>query len=171
MSITKRTLSFAAGLALLGAAACNNDTITEANKNPNAPEDAPAGPVFTNAAVTAGRLWGTLDFRFSPVAVERVSVDLGALELSCERDAAPGATTLVPCYGDLVAAVRGRSAEFHGALTAAFAQLLSDIFVGRLTATGIAANLDIRSAAPSVASTADNATLHLELDAAVAPAR
>jgi hypothetical protein len=97
-----------------------------------------------------------------------VAVDLGELELSCERAAAPPSVTLVPCYSDLVAALRGRAGELHGALTAAFVQLLSDIFVGRLTASGIAADLEIHSAAPSVVAAPGNATLHLELDAAVA---
>ena len=118
------------------------------------------------ATVTAGRLWGGLDFRFAPRALQPVAVDLDELELSCER---PGpVVTLVPCYSDLVAALRGRAGELHGALTASFVQLLSDIFVARLTATGVAAELAIRGAAPSVMATERNATLHLELDAAVA---
>jgi hypothetical protein len=54
--------SAAAALALAGAlaaGACNNDKITELNKNPNAPEDAPSGAVFTRAAVdAAGRMVG-----------------------------------------------------------------------------------------------------------------
>ena len=52
----------AAALALVGAlaaGACNNDKITELNRNPNAPEDAPAGAVFTNAVINAaGRMVG-----------------------------------------------------------------------------------------------------------------
>lgn len=133
--------------------------------------------IHDGASVTAGRVWGGLDFRFgrsSRAAIEPVAVDLGELELSCERGApaaaagtAAAAITLVPCYGDLVAALRGRTSEFHGALTAGFAQLLSDIFVGRLTAAGLAAELVIRGVVPSVASTATRATLHLQLDAAV----
>jgi hypothetical protein len=80
-------------------------------------------------------------------------------------------TVLVPCYSDLVAALRGRAGEFHGALTARFARLLSGIFVRRITASGVAAELVIRSATPSVVSTTSNATFHLELDAAIAPPR
>ena len=99
--------------------------------------------------------------RFDPDAGEY----FGALELSCERTA----TALVPCYGDLVAAVRGRAGDFQGALTAAFAQLLSDIFVGRIGAAGLPADLVVRGAAPSVLVAPANATLHLELDAALAP--
>jgi hypothetical protein len=61
-----------------------------------------------------------------------------------------------------------RAGELHGALTASFVQLLSDIFVARLTATGVAAELAIRGAVPSVVAAERNATLHLELYAAVA---
>jgi hypothetical protein len=130
--------------------------------------------IHDGATVTPARVWGGLDFRFAaralePVAraLEPVAVELGALELSCEASA----TARVPCYGDLVAVVRGRAGEFHGALTAAFAALLSDIFVGRLGAPGVPAELVIRRALPSVVSTTTNATLHLELDAAVGAAR
>lgn len=130
-------------------------------------------PIRDGASLATGRVWGGLDFRFSARGVDRVAadvaVDLGALELSCERTA----TTLVPCYSDLVAALRGRAGEFHGALTETFAQLISDIFVGRfgrLGASGLPAELVIRSATPSLVATASNATLHLELDAALAGA-
>ena len=51
----------AAGLALAaGAAACNNSDITSLNQNPNSPEDAPAGAVFTQVTQTAvGRCLGS----------------------------------------------------------------------------------------------------------------
>jgi hypothetical protein len=59
---TPRARAAALGVALaaaLGGAACGNDSITELNRNPNAPEDAPAGPVFTQAAINAaGRMVG-----------------------------------------------------------------------------------------------------------------
>lgn len=130
------------------------------------------------ATRTTGRLWGGLAFRFarqSPDEVAAVAVELRALELSCERTA----TTLVPCYGDLVAAIRGRAGELHGALTSAFAELVSAIFVGRFgvpgvpgvaggaAAAGAATDLVISSVRPSVATAAGNATLRLELDAAI----
>jgi hypothetical protein len=118
---------------------------------------------------TIGRVWGGLDFTFAPHGGPRlpIAVDLGALELSCERTP----TTLVPCYADLVGAMRGRGDQFHGALTDAFAKLLADIFVDRrLGATGLPSDLVIRGAAPSIATHATNATLHLELDASLAPA-
>jgi hypothetical protein len=44
---------------------------------------------------------------------------------------------------------------------------VSEIFVGRLGATGLPAELVIRSATPSVITTLTNASLHLELDAAL----
>jgi hypothetical protein len=123
--------------------------------------------IHDGPTVTTGRVWGGLDFRFAARAVDRVAVDLGELELSCERTA----TTLVPCYGDLVAAIRGRGREFHGVLTQAFAQLVSDIFVGRLGARGVPADLVINSAIPSVILTTNNATLHLELDGTLSSVR
>lgn len=42
---------------LLTAAACNNDKLTSINVNPNSPTDAPVGPVFTQATVTAVPRW------------------------------------------------------------------------------------------------------------------
>jgi hypothetical protein len=121
---------------------------------------------------TIGRVWGGLDFGFARRVDEPVSVDLGALELSCERTP----TTLVPCYADLVAAMRDRGADFHGELTRAFAGLLADLFVGRrLEEPGFPAALVIHAAAPSViaapAPAPPNASLHLDLDAALVPPR
>jgi hypothetical protein len=112
-----------------------------------------------------GRVFGALDFRFvKPTTTELpVSVDLGALELACERSP----TTLVPCYSDLVAAIRGRGAEFHGALTDAFAALLTDIFIDRhLGASDLPAELVIDAVVPSVTRAG---TLHLQLDGKLVP--
>ncbi len=114
---------------------------------------------------TIGRVYGALDFRIVPTPGTDLplSVDLGALELACERTP----TTLVPCYGDLVGAIRDRGKEFHGALTQAFATLLSDIFVDRhLGAEGLPVEVVIVRALPSVAT---GGTLHLELAAELAP--
>lgn len=111
-------------------------------------------------SVTVGRGFGALDFVFvKPSTTELpIAVDLGALELACERSP----TTLAPCYSDLVAAIRGRGAEFHGALTDAFASLLADIFVDRrLGAPGLPAELVIGAVVPSITRAG---TLHLELD-------
>ena len=56
-----RILRVGTGLAFaLAAAACNNDKLTSLNNNPNAPEDVPPGPLFTNAArLSAARWLGT----------------------------------------------------------------------------------------------------------------
>jgi hypothetical protein len=118
-------------------------------------------------ARTTGRVWGGIVFQFAPKTVEPVGVDLGALELSCERTP----TTLVPCYADLVGALRDRGADFHGELTTTFTRLLAEIFVDRtVAASGFTAELAIRGATPSVMVVDRNAALHLELDATlVAP--
>ena len=108
---------------------------------------------------TIGRVWGGLDFSFA----NGMATDLGALELSCERG-----PLLVPCYADLVNAIRDRGAEFHGELTKTFAKLLDEIFVERrLSDPSLPADLVIKSASPSVMKSANNAALHLDLDAAL----
>jgi hypothetical protein len=118
---------------------------------------------------TIGRVWGGLDFGFGKPAgkkVETVPVDLGALELSCEESP----TRLVPCYADLVSAMRDRGADFHGELTRTFAKLLADIFVDqRVGASGLSADLVIRRVTPSAVFSGDNGSLHLELDSVLAP--
>ena len=45
----KRILALAGYLLGAGVVACSNDRLTSLNTNPNSPEDAPAGPVFTQA--------------------------------------------------------------------------------------------------------------------------
>jgi hypothetical protein len=96
-----------------------------------------------------------------------LDVELGALELSCERTP----TRLAPCYSDLVAAIRGRGSEFHGALTDSFAAILSDIFVERrVGASGLPADLVIKSVVPSVTASGGNASLHLDFSALLVPA-
>ncbi|MGE5182080.1 MAG: hypothetical protein ACM31C_08460 [Acidobacteriota bacterium] len=115
---------------------------------------------------TIGRLFGALEFRFDHVSADSlrvpVSVDLGALELACERTP----SVLVPCYADLVAALRDRGGDFHGALTGAFAQLLAQVFVERrLGAPGLPASLAIHGVVPALAGSPP--TLRLQLDAAV----
>jgi hypothetical protein len=117
--------------------------------------------IADGALRTVGRVWGGIDFELGG-KVEPVSADLGALELSCERTP----TRLVPCYADLVNAIRDRGADFHGELTRTFATLLSDIFVEqRLADSALPVALVIKSAAPSVITEAHNASLHLDLDA------
>jgi hypothetical protein len=118
-----------------------------------------------SASATTGRVFGALDFRFmQPASTDLpIAVELGALELACERST----PTLVPCYSDLVAAIRGRGAEFHGALTGAFTELLDDIFVDRhLGAPGLPAELVIASVVPGVTGPG---TLHLQLAGTLVP--
>lgn len=118
--------------------------------------------IADGATTTMGRLWGGLDFRFAASTIEAIGVDLGALELSCERTE----TILVPCYADLVAAIRDRGSDFHGALTTAFTALLADIFVERrLGGSGLPADLVIERAVPRITTSGSNASLHLDLDA------
>lgn len=123
--------------------------------------------IADGTTTTTGRVWGGLDFQFGG-ALEPVSVDLGALELSCERSA----TTLVPCFADLVGALRDRGDDFHGELTTTLAGLLADIFVERrLGASGFPADLVIHRARPTVVTTSTNAALHFDLAAQLVPAQ
>lgn len=115
------------------------------------------------SVTTSGRVWGGLDFTFGR-GLEPVTVELGALELACE----PSPRTLVPCYADLVAAMRARAPEFHGVLTSTFAAILDQLFVERRVASaGLPAELVIRAAVPRLALGEDNASLHLDLEAAL----
>ena len=108
---------------------------------------------------TVGRVYGALSFTLPTM---EPSVDLDVLELACERTP----TLLVPCYSDLVDSVRGRGDQFHGALTTAFTQILTDIFVDRhLGASGLPAELVIAGVTPNITA----GTLHLELAAKLAP--
>ncbi len=53
-----RLLTVSAGVALaVGASACNNDSLTNINKNPNSPEDVPATTLFTTAARNSASYW------------------------------------------------------------------------------------------------------------------
>ncbi len=136
--------------------------------------------IADGAHTTTGRVWGGLDFAFAERAGEPVAVALGALELSCERPPA----TLVPCYADLVAAVRDRGDAFQGELTRVFAGLLAELFAGRrLEEPGFPAALVIHAAAPSLTTAPagaapgaapqapPNASLHLDLNAVLVPPR
>lgn len=57
MHATKRTAVGLAAALALGATACDNDALTEINRNPNNPTTAPAGPVFTSAVRTSVARW------------------------------------------------------------------------------------------------------------------
>jgi hypothetical protein len=106
---------------------------------------------------TTGRVYGALDFSF---AGGHVAADLGALELACERSP----RVLVPCYADLVGALRDRGADFHGTLTDAFAHLVTTIFENRHLGTSeVPAELVIQRATPTLA----GAILRVDLDATI----
>lgn len=109
-------------------------------------------PLADEGHTTTGRVYGALDAAFP------TGVDLGALELTCERPPA----TLVPCYGDLVAAMRDRGDAFHGALTEQLRRLLAAIFAERQLA-GLPADVTIHAATPSL----NSGALHLKLDASI----
>lgn len=120
------------------------------------------GGIGDGSRRTVGRVFGGLSFTFGGASTAATSVDLRALELSCEDTP----TRLVPCYADLVGALRERGDAFHGQLTAAFTQLLDQIFVAqRVGASGVPVDLVIRGVRPSVALGPPNATLRLILDA------
>ncbi len=120
-----------------------------------------------DAVPIVGRIFGTLAFDFGDKAMTP-RVGLSQLELACEQTA----TTLVPCYADLVAAMRERGADFQGALTLGFGALLADVFVGRrLGDASLPAELAIHGVTPSLVRLPDNAALHLELDASFVTSR
>jgi hypothetical protein len=65
-----------AGVVLAAAAyACNNDNITNLNKNPNSPEDVPPGPLFTDASRVEISRWfgGAYDLRTTEWIVQHLS--------------------------------------------------------------------------------------------------
>ena len=108
-----------------------------------------------------GRVWGALAFRFArgaPAIEVGVARGVETLALRAPPD------LLVPCYGDLVDAMRGRTADFHGALTVAFADLLGAMFTERhLGDPRLPAELVIHRATPSL----HGGVLRLDLDAGI----
>jgi len=111
---------------------------------------------LSDGGLTVGRVYGAVDLRLAANLAPAVS--LGALELACERTPA----TLVPCYADLVGALATRGADFDGALTTAFGELLRDIFVDReLSAGDLPVSLRVRGVVPSLVGTG----VHLDLNA------
>lgn len=73
--INKTILRVCSVVALaFGLYACNNDTITTLNKNPNSPEDVPPGPLFTEASRLATARWfGGIDLRTYEWAVQQLA--------------------------------------------------------------------------------------------------
>ena len=123
--------------------------------------------IADGAHTTTGRLWGALDLTFGAGGAGLTPVvALDALALSCERRA----DVLVPCYGDLVGAVRTRGADVQGALTTALAGLLTAMFVERhLAADGLPAEVVISRVVPRITTGAGTASIRLDLDAALHP--
>ena len=69
-------LSGIAALIALGVGACNSDTLTDINQDPNNPTSAPPGPVFTNAARLAMGRWlggGAMDLRGPEFTVQHLA--------------------------------------------------------------------------------------------------
>ncbi len=115
--------------------------------------------------VTPASAWGVLDLALgaSP-AGDRLTADVGvsALELTCE----PTSGHLVPCYGDVVAAVRNAAAGTHAALGTALADTLGRLFIDqRVGADGVPAALAIHGVR---ARTDAAGAIRLELAATVA---
>src|SRR3954464_14955667 len=65
----------AAPAALVAAAGCNNDSITDFNNNPNAPTSVPPSAVFTNAQQNAAANWlgSTYDLRDIELIVQHLA--------------------------------------------------------------------------------------------------
>jgi hypothetical protein len=84
MHMRQTYLAAVAGLALVGAAACHNDTITNINNNPNSPEDVPATSLFTTAARTATSQW--LGSGFDLRGTEWVAQHLAEVQYPDEDD-------------------------------------------------------------------------------------
>ncbi|HEY0254885.1 MAG TPA: hypothetical protein VGC41_25340, partial [Kofleriaceae bacterium] len=117
---------------------------------------ADARVTLADGANVTGRVYGAVDFRFAPT----LQLNVQPLELACEKTP----TTLVPCYADLVGALATRGADFDGALTTAFGELLTNIFVNRDLSTGeLPATLRLTSVTPSLLSGARG--IHLDLGA------
>ena len=74
--MTSRILCLSGIAALLGVGACNSDTLTDINQDPNNPTSAPPGPVFTSAARLAMGRWlggGAMDLRGPEFTVQHLA--------------------------------------------------------------------------------------------------
>lgn len=73
--INKTILRVGSALSIaLAVAGCNNDSITNLNKNPNSPEDVPPGPLFTEASrLSTARWFGGIDLRTYEWIVQHLS--------------------------------------------------------------------------------------------------
>lgn len=102
---------------------------------------------------TPARVWTTLTM-IAPTTIElpdsaadTLRTELAELELTCQVRP----HVLAPCYADLVAAARGRAADFAEPLTAALARLVAELFARRsLGSPELPGQLYVHSARPSV---------------------
>ncbi|HMH26698.1 MAG TPA: SusD/RagB family nutrient-binding outer membrane lipoprotein [Gemmatimonadaceae bacterium] len=117
--INKNLLRVGSAVALaLTVYSCNNDTITSLNKNPNSPEDVPAGPLFTEASRLATTRWfGGIDLRTYEWIVQQLS------EVQ---------------YNDEDRYVRVHAADTEGSFNGAYAGELKDLT--QIIAKGTASN-------------------------------
>jgi hypothetical protein len=127
--MNKILLRVGSGVALaLGVYACNNDNITALNKNPNSPEDVPAGPLFTEAArLSTSRWFGGIDLR----TYEWINQHLSEVQ-----------------YNDEDRYLRVHAADTEGSFNGAYAGELKDLT--QIIAKGQAAN-DASVYAPAIA--------------------
>ena len=102
----------------VAALACNNDKITDLNKNPNSPEDVPPGPLFTDATRVEVSRWfgGLYDLRTTEWIVQHLS------EVQ---------------YDDEDRYVRIHASDTEGAFNGAYSAELKDFqqIIGKATAT------------------------------------
>lgn len=114
--------------------------------------------------ITAATALGAIELGFRPGDAIAPEVAVAGLELTCH----PRPHTLVPCYGDLVAAVRDATGDTHAALGAALGEVLTGLFVGRtLGAEQVPATLALDRARASTI--AGGQGVRVELDARLTP--
>lgn len=98
----RQLLSVAAGVAVtLSGVACDTAGLTEINKNPNSPTDAPPGPVFTAAARVGAQVWlgsGYDQFYMSVIAQHLAEVQYPDVDAYRRLDAASTGTTFNNAY-------------------------------------------------------------------------
>ena len=123
--------------------------------------------------VTPATAWGSFDVGLGakPAAGDRTSaiaadVALRGLDLTCE----PSPGLLVPCYGNVLSAVRGASTDVHATMAEALGGALTELFVDRrLDAGGAPAALAITGARARTITVGSSAMARVELDAHLVP--
>ncbi len=119
------------------------------------------------ATRSVGRVFGAVDLAAQPTG-STLGAQLGELALSCERRR----DVLVPCYADLVGAIRARTPELHGPLTDALTSVLAKMFEGRtISDPSVPVALRVRAARPRIAIDGTTGTIHLDLDAEITSTR